>query len=200
MSNRSCAAGLAFLAFACAASPERALADPIIYTEQAIATGTLGASDFIDTLVTITVAADTTGVTQARPGLLTNTGQASLSLGGVSAGQFLDPMSAFAFSDPFGSTLGITDATDFADLLDTSQPRGFSYNLSSALPPVSGASLINAYLSFATSQGDLTLFLAGDSHFSATVESVPEPASLALLAGATALLILLHAASRRAVH
>ncbi len=196
MSSRSSAC-LTLLALAYASSPASAYADPVIYTEQAIATGTLGTSEFTDSLVTITVDADTAGITQARPGLLANTGQASLTLGGVSEGQFLDPMSAFAFSSAFGSALGITDATDFTDLLDTSLPPGLSYGLGNALAPVSGPSLINAYVSFATSQGDLTLFLADDSTFSATVQSVPEPASLALLTGAAALLILLRTTFRK---
>jgi hypothetical protein len=200
MSSRSGAACAALLALACAGRPRCALADPIIYTEQAIATGTLGATDFIDGLVTITLAADTGGVSETPSGFATNTGQASLTLGGVSEGLFLDPLTAFASAGAAGTTLGITDEQAFADVLDTSLPAGLSYDLSGSLAPQTGASLISPNAAFATTNGELNLFLAGDSRFSATVQSVPEPATLALFTGAAALLILLRAAARKTAY
>jgi hypothetical protein len=200
MLSRGGLACLALLALAASARPRHALADPVIYTEQAVATGTFGNADFIDSLVTITLTADTSGVTGAGTGFLTNTGQASLTLGGVSEGVFLDPITAFASMGALGTTLGITDLPAFADLLDTGLPAGLAYDLSTSLAPQTGASLISPNASFATTNGELTLFLAGDSTFSANMTSVPEPASLALLGGSAALLLLLRAATRHATY
>ena len=168
-----------------------ARADPIIYTEQAIASGSLGGQDFSDSLVTITLSADTGEVVATPFGLLTNAGQATLSVGGIGQAAIVDPLEAFAYASPTGTALGITDPGAASDLLDTVVAPGFSYDLTTALAPVRGPSVINAYFPFATNAGDLDLVLAGDSRFSASLQAVPEPTSMALFGGAAVWLVML---------
>jgi hypothetical protein len=136
--------------------------DPIVYIEQAIATGTVGQYDFIDTLVTISLTADTGDVRQTPGGLLYNAGQGSLSVAGVGTGSFLDPLTAFTYASTAGTLIGITDTNRAvsADLLDTALPGDVPYDLSTFLAPVTGASLISPNATFATTFGDLNLFLA----------------------------------------
>jgi hypothetical protein len=172
-----------------------AWAEPILYTEQAIASGTLGGQDFSDSLVTITLSADTDGVAVTRFGLFTNAGPATVSVGGIGQATLTDSLEAFAYVGPTGTELGITDPSVASDLLDTGLSPAFFYDLTRALAPVSGPSLINANFPFATSDGDLDLVQAGDSSFSASLQPVPEPESFALFGGAVAVLAALR--SRR---
>ncbi len=188
MSSRWIAACLGLVAF----WHGPAQADPIVYTEQAVASGSLGALDFTDSLVTISLAADTSGVAGTSV-YFTNEGQATLSIGALGQAALVDPLEVFAYAGATGTILGLTDSNAGADLLDTVLSPGFAYDLTTVLAPVTGPSLINAYFPFATSAGDLDLVLAGDATVSASLQEVPEPASLPLFCGAAALLIALHA-------
>ncbi len=173
-----------------------AWAEPITYTEQAIATGTLDGREFIDKLVTISLTADTDSVIEAAPGFFTNAGQGTVSIG-ARAASFTDPLETFVYVNPFGTVIGITDPSAFADVLDTSLAPNFFYDLTTPLARVTGASLTSPGASFATSAGYLNLATADPSRFSATLQDVPEPASLPVFLGGAALL--LGARRRRAI-
>ena len=68
---------------------------------------------------------------------------------------------------------------DYSDVLDTIDEAFLTYDLKSAIGPITGASSIDPSFSYATTLGALNLQSAGNSTFTAT--TVPEPASLLLL-------------------
>jgi hypothetical protein len=165
----------------------RANADGITYTESATATGSIGATNFTGALVTITFAGDTSNVSGAS-GLFTNpVGTATVTIGGIGTFAFTDSLVVFD-NQPF-SAVGISDAT-LNDILDTfSDPPFSTYDLTTAIGPVTGLSGFNAGSTYGTSGGGLVFSdMSADSTFAATV---PEPGSLVLLGAGIAGLLML---------
>ena len=68
-----------------------------------------------------------------------------------------------------------------ASIIDTFSDVFDSYDLRTGIGPITGASYINPYSVFGTTGGDLNISGAGDSTFTAQVNSVPEPSSLLLV-------------------
>jgi hypothetical protein len=157
---------------------------PVTYTEQAIASGTLGGSSFTSALVTIVFTGDTVNVTGGG-GFFTNAvGIATVTVGGIGTATFTDSMEAFdnqIFGPP--AAAGIGDITVPGSVLDTFNTVFASYDLTSSIGPVPGGSFIRPDLTFGTTLGGLNISSAGDSTFTAVVSSsaTPEPTSLALV-------------------
>ncbi len=180
MRKRASRLCLCLVATAFLAMPARA--SPITYTEQAVATGSLGRFDFVNQLVTITVSADSAGVIYAGDNEYINAGLGTVSVGVSGPASFVDPLSAFVYAGPLKTVLGITDPYGFADVLDADLPPSLPFDLTSAIAPQSGDATINPFFLFATSAGDFDLITARDAVFSASFQPVPEPASRLLLA------------------
>jgi hypothetical protein len=162
----------------------QAKADAITYTESATATGSIGATNFTDALVTITFAGDTSNVSGSA-GLFTNpVGTATVTIGGIGTFAFTDSLLVFD-NQPF-TAVGISDST-LNDILDTFGNAAFSsYDLTTSLGPVTGLSGFNAGSTYGTSGGGLVFGnMSADSTFAATTTAaVPEPSSLVLLGAA----------------
>lgn len=178
-----------------------AVAIPITYTEQAIASGSLGGVMFSDERVLLTMVSDTTAVTNPFMGVFENVTNASvkatLSVNGAAAVTFTNSIAVFSSQTPSppGSLAqaGFADLTLGLDLLDTANSALTTYDLKSSIGPLSGSPAnINFNQSFPTTGGAFILtgiFPAGSptSTFAATVASpVPEPGSLTLLSAALA--------------
>jgi hypothetical protein len=169
----------------------QANADAITYTESGTATGSIGATNFTDALVTITFAGDTSNVSGAS-GLFSNpVGTATVTIGGIGTFGFTD--SLYVFDNQSFSVVGISDST-LNDILDTIGSSAFStYDLTTAIGPVTGLSGFNLGSTYGTSDGLLAFSgMSANSTFAATTAAaVPEPSSLVLLGAAIAGLLML---------
>ena len=178
--------------------PRPANADSITYTVSSTATGTIGEASFTDALVTITFVGDTSNVTSPFTGLFVNSVEevaATGTIGGIGTFTFSDSLAAFVNQfGTYGPTAGIDDLSfnDILDTFDTTSGSEFgSYDLTTAIGPITDASIFNPGTSYGTCDGDLTFTdMSANSTFTATT-SVPEPSSLLLLGVALAGLVTL---------
>jgi hypothetical protein len=148
---------------------------PITYTELAIATGRLGSNIFSNAPVTITVLADTSGVSCVLR-LCTNNGTTSVSVAGIGTATFTDfSVGVFDNGDVVPPAAGIADNSSLANILDTQNLVFTTYSLTTSIGPITGPALFNPGLVFPTSDGDFTLssISSNQSTFSASV--VPGP-------------------------
>lgn len=155
----------------------------ITYTETVTGTGSLGASSFTSALVTITLVGDTANVTNPGSGLFDNAiGAGSVNVAGLGTATFTDQIGSAVNQSLTGA--GISDFTTDRLLLFTLSASFTAYDLQSSIGPISGTADINSPGTvFATTSGDLGFSsVSGDATFTATMSSVPEPASVMLLA------------------
>jgi len=171
------------IGMAVAANIDAASANPITYTQSAIASGSLGSNSFSSALVTITFLADTSGVSCVGANDCTNHGTMSVSIAGIGTATFTDS-GVLAFISSTGvlnqptPTVGVADpvvAGMPAIILDTGSSAFAGYSLMTSIGPITGAAFINSGFAFPTSDGNFTLdFInSNQSTFSASV--VPGP-------------------------
>jgi hypothetical protein len=152
-------------------------ATEIAYTEQAVASGTLGNTPFTDALVTIRLVGDTSNVTGGS-GLFTNSvGTFTLMVAGIGSTVFTDSM--LVFDNQNVSRAGFADVTQNGAVLATTDAAFATYDLTTAIGPITDSSFIRPDLFFNTGLGLFNIASVGDSTFTATI--VPEPAGLLLL-------------------
>ena len=169
-------------------------AAPITYTETTTATGTLGGTAFTNSQVTVSFAGDTSGVTSLAPGVLINpAGVATVTVAGLSAATFTGTGIAAADDQAFGGAgIGAEGSGPPPSagqggspplILGTNAAAFATYDLTSAIGPVTGSSTIAAGSSYQTSSGAFVLNSAGNATFTATTaaSAVPEPMSVALM-------------------
>jgi hypothetical protein len=171
---------LALLAGVVLPSPLAAV--PIEYIEQAVASGSLGSTQFRNQEVTVTFTGDTTNVfadqdPQQNTILRNEIGTATVNVASIGTATFTAQMGV-ADALHYG-TAGILQPT-VASVLDTDSALFLTYDLRSAIGPVSGHPFIVPQQIFPTTLGIFNLKSTGDSTFTAIV--TPEPSSLMLAA------------------
>ena len=169
---------------------------PITYTETATASGSLGGATFTDSQVTVRFVGDTAGVINPIPGFVVNAaGTASVTVAGGPAATFnAGGQTAFLFQSMGGAGIGAQSRDATVDqggqtyILATNGPAFATYDLTSAIGPLTGPAVFRPNLAFSTTAGDLVLTSVGAVTYAAAatavntaVPAVPEPASLALL-------------------
>jgi hypothetical protein len=166
------------------------LASPITYTDQFVASGSLGIASFTDALVIISFTGDTTNVTEPSTVFYNELGTATVNITGIGTATFTDVMAAFDNPLTTPPATGIGDFTLGASVLATGNSDFGSYDLQSSIGPLSGESFFRSDLTFNTSLGDFNIATGGQSTFTAVTSPVPEPASWLFLVIALAALFL----------
>jgi hypothetical protein len=174
------------------AAATTAFAGPITYTVQATGMGCFGSgvtktgsmvvcptgTTFNDALVTITFSGNTANVTNPSAGIFENVpapGTVTVAVAGLGSATFSDSVGAFvAQSSQAG---GFADFTLSLDPLDTSNPAFATYDLKSAIGPLSGSpAFASPNEVFPVSIGGFAFTaLPAGSTFTATTTVIPEP-------------------------
>lgn len=121
----------------------RATAATITFTETITASGSLGANDFTNALVTITAIANTSAV-HSIPGfsgaLGVNDTSATITVAGIGTATFNGPVMTFVNTklDVAGIDTGRINNPGVADILDVKNSAFSAYSLTSSIGPVSG--------------------------------------------------------------
>jgi hypothetical protein len=152
----------------------------IDYNIRAIGSGTFGAFSFSNAQVTIDAIGDTS-LAPSSGSFQTYTLPATLTVTGIIGTGIIS--SSFVFVNQTFSPPTVGFAVSGESVLDTLSNAFSSYNLNSAIGPITGASFIRPDVTFATSFGNFNLQSAGDSTFTATIGAVPGPIAGAGLPG-----------------
>jgi hypothetical protein len=156
----------------------QAKAELITYSDSAVVSGTLGGNAFTDQLLTLTLTADTSGLTGNPQGLIhTSPATTTFTLGSLN-GTITD--TTMAFSEPEADLAGITDSSGIGTILGTFNAAFATYDLATPIGPLSGSAATELG-PFGTTLGTLNFTTSPTSAtFAATAQSVPEPSSLTL--------------------
>lgn len=164
---------------ACGLIPLTAAAGPITYTEVFTASGTVNGTPF-DGTVTFTYTSDTTLVYECgSPIFCTPQGTASFSIQGIGAGAFKDPF--YVFDDQGNGVAGFADG-NVDDIVDLSNPAFATYDLKSAIGPLSSTYFYVHMGGLGSTLGTVIIeSVSGTPTFAATTSgTTPEPGSLVL--------------------
>jgi PEP-CTERM motif len=188
---------LAFLAAALCVSAVTgtAPAAPITYTEQMVASGSLGSTPFGDAPVTITATGDTADIEFLGNSRAAESVTAIVTVAGESA-NITDSLDIFI--DPVEEQIGFNDFNLPGQpfIMGAIDPAFANYDLTTAVGPfLANFAFVRTGVNIATDQGDLTFTSfpnpGSGGTFTATLAATaaPEPASLTLLGlGAAGLL------------
>lgn len=153
-----------------------ARAEPITYTIQATATGTLGQTRYTNALITLTFTGNTDDVTSAGTLFQISTGTTTVTVDGIGTATFTDKM-AVNDVQPL-SQVGITDLTNSNDVLDVLNPAFATYQLKTSIGPISSETpLWEPGIGYNTTRGVFVIDnLPGNATFTAvTVSTTPAP-------------------------
>lgn len=168
---------VAVLAFGASQS----FASTITYTEQAVASGTLGNNSFNGALVTLTLVGDTANVTGGGGFFQNLVGTFTVTVAGIGTATFTDAMEVFDNQGAAAVGFGDLDQGP-GSVLDTFDAAFATYDLTTAIGPITNTAFIRPDLFFNTTMGAFNIQSSGDSTFTAsTGTTTPEPASLVLL-------------------
>lgn len=165
-------------------APLAAHADIITYAVSGSATGSLDGTAFSNALVTITGSADSSNIFSPSSMIYDNIAVTSptLTVAGVGTDTFTDTL--VYVSNQNRGIVGVSDMTRNLALFLVNSSALTSYDLSTAVGPVSGTPVFNMGRSFATKLGTFEIDSADDPTFTAidnATPAVPEPSSLLLL-------------------
>jgi PEP-CTERM motif-containing protein len=189
LTGLACVALVTVSVFGCVA----AQAAPISYTISAVGSGSLGTNSFSDVSFTITSTADTSQIdinSPLFPDILVVTNEsATIEISGLGTATFTSTLSDFAnqyvgpqWNRTVGA-VGVTDISDGYDIIDVQNSAFDTYDLRSSIGPVSGTTFGNAGYPVGTTAGTFQLnSLPTTATFQATLQSVPEPATVLLVA------------------
>jgi hypothetical protein len=157
----------------------QAVAGTITYTESAVVSGSVGSTTFTDALITLSLVGDTANVTGGSGFFTNSVGTFTFNIAGVGSGSFTDAMIVFVNQLFVPPAAGFGDTTVGGSVLDTEDNVFGTYDLKTAIGPITNTPFIRPDLSFGTTLGALNIQSSGNSTF--TASTVPEPASLLLL-------------------
>ncbi len=167
--------------------PADVAAVPITYTQQGVTSGSLGVTSYTNALTTIVFTGDTANVTNPKSGRFVNaSGTATLSITGFGLATFTDTMAASVNQNetPTTGAAGILDLSCVGSPcagVATINSAFASYNLATAIGPLTGASFTDQQTSFGTTLGLFNMQSFGNWTFTASTGAVPEPTSLLLM-------------------
>ena len=154
-----------------------AKAELINYTFTTMGYGSLGGTTFNNAAVIITATADTSQIT-FNPTFGADEIvdlSSSIYISGLGSADFT---STLDFVNQSFGAVGISENPNFIDILDCDNPVFDTYDLGTAIGPVSGTSQYNPVIPFETTAGQFLLQYASPVTFQAVI--VPEPSALAL--------------------
>ncbi len=150
----------------------QAFGTTIVYSELTIGSGTMNDVPFTDQTINLTMIGDTTNVS----GGLNSQGTFQFSISGVGAGS-LEQMVVFVINSE--AEAGFRSVGSELPALSTVDSVFATYDLTTAIGPITGPAEIDSGVFLNTTLGRLFITSAGDSTFTASI--VPEPSSLLLL-------------------
>lgn len=150
-------------------------AELVTYTESVTGSGSFGGTAFTDQLVTLSLTADSSQVTNPSSGIfLTADSLLTITVSGSGSGTlqahvFVNQTSSLAGFNPNPDLLGVINAS-FA-----------GYDLQGPIGPLVGVAYYPGSTLFQTTNGDFILdSVSSDATFQAVLAPVPEPSSLAM--------------------
>lgn len=152
-------------------------ADPITIEISSLASGSVGGSQFSNSLVTFVGVGDTNNVEQngALSNLIVDF-SVTFEVEGLGSGQFTDSIQAVSNSNSELGGLGNT--TNEFGLVFIFDSAFENYDLQSDLGPVSGPAVFVFNVPHATTLGDLRISAGVTGTYTATVSGVPEPSAV----------------------
>jgi len=179
---------IAFLTIAVAAASALATtaasAAPITYSETAVISGSLDGDGFNGETIVISWTGDTSNVASGGGSLLINVAGANavgFTITNAGSGLFSDAGTEVFVNQNFAGTGAAGFGTSQGSILDTFDNVFMTYDLTTAIGPITNAAFIRSDLVYATTAGNLIISAVRvNSTFEATT-TVPEPATLSLL-------------------
>ena len=152
---------------------------PITYTESATLSGSLDGIGFQNAVATLTLIGDTSNI--HNDGNFRNPGTASITIEGFAPADFTDLIEVFV--NQGAQAAGFDDITlGQASILDTLDAAFGSYDLSTAIGPITNTPFFRPDLVYGTYSGDLIITDTSNSTFSAVTDTaVPEPMTFSFL-------------------
>jgi hypothetical protein len=157
-------------------------ADTITYSESAIVSGSIGNTNFTDTLITLTATGSSSTVVEIFPGIFVNVLPTELTIAGIGSTMFTDFLQFV--SNTTSDRAGVGDISVDLAVLFTQNSAFGSYNLQTGIGATTGSSVFNSGFKFGTGLGLFSIVSSGPSTFQATdtsTSTVPEPSAFMLL-------------------
>jgi len=154
------------------------VAQPVLYSFNGVANGSLGGQPFFNAPFSFEATADIAQITQQLPGVFAVPSNLDVTIGGFNRAMCLFDDRIVANQN--FARVGIGDVGQNLAVLFVDNPAIQSYGLNTSIGPLTGPAIISNSALFPTTAGALNLSAVFNVNFTATV--VPEPSSLLLAA------------------